>query len=128
MSRDPEAVTICCSFVPANWPKIACVMDAGGWIVREYMNMLEVAVILPCRPEYGTALNHLFDATVAHEFAVLLCRATSTIVKRGHAKRIEVEFFYASVPRRVNSGYLILSRSVYEFLLYSMYYIYHLLQ
>ena len=44
--RDPEAVTICCSFVPANCPRIAWVIDEGGWIVREYMNMLDVAAIL----------------------------------------------------------------------------------
>ena len=47
VSRDPEAVTICCSFVPANCPRIACVIEDGDWIVREYMNMLEVAAISP---------------------------------------------------------------------------------
>ena len=45
VSRDPEAVTICCSLVPANCPSIVCVMEEGGWIVREYMNMLDVAAI-----------------------------------------------------------------------------------
>lgn len=33
--RDPEAVMICCSFVPENCPRIAWVMAVGGWIVRE---------------------------------------------------------------------------------------------
>lgn len=33
--RDPEAVMICCSLVPENWPRMACVTDEGGWIVRE---------------------------------------------------------------------------------------------
>ena len=46
VSREPEAVTICCSLVPANCPSIVCVMEEGGWIVREYMNMLDVAAIL----------------------------------------------------------------------------------
>lgn len=46
VSREPEAVTICCSLVPANCPSMACVMDEGGWIVREYMNMLDVAAML----------------------------------------------------------------------------------
>ena len=45
VSRAPDAVTICCSFVPANCPSIACVTDVGGWIVSEYMNILEVAAI-----------------------------------------------------------------------------------
>ena len=45
VSREPEAVTICCSFVPANWPSMACVMAVGGWMVRLYMNMLEVVAI-----------------------------------------------------------------------------------
>ena len=47
MSREPDPVTICCSFVPANCPRIACVIDEGGWMVREYMNMLEVAAMMP---------------------------------------------------------------------------------
>lgn len=46
VSRDPEAVTICCSFVPANWPKIACVIADGGCIVSEYMNIDDVVAIL----------------------------------------------------------------------------------
>ena len=46
VSREPEAVTICCSLVPANCPSIVCVMEEGGWIVREYMNMLDVAAIV----------------------------------------------------------------------------------
>lgn len=43
--REPEAVTICCSFVPANCPRIACVTEVGGWMVSEYMNMDEVVAI-----------------------------------------------------------------------------------
>lgn len=46
MSRDPEAVIICCSLVPANWPNIAWVIAVGGWIVREYMNMDEVVAMI----------------------------------------------------------------------------------
>lgn len=45
VKREPEAVTICCSFVPANWPSIACVMAVGGWMVSEYMNMEEVVAM-----------------------------------------------------------------------------------
>lgn len=43
--RDPDAVTICCSFVPANCPSIACVIAVGGCIVREYMNIDEVVAM-----------------------------------------------------------------------------------
>jgi hypothetical protein len=46
VSFDPDAVTICCSLVPANWPRIACVTAVGGWIVREYMNMFEVVAMV----------------------------------------------------------------------------------
>lgn len=44
--RDPEAVKICCSLVPLNCPTIACVMVVGGWMVKEYRNIFEVAAIL----------------------------------------------------------------------------------
>ena len=44
--RDPEAVKICCSLVPLNCPAMACVMVVGGWMVKEYRNMFEVAAIL----------------------------------------------------------------------------------
>ena len=37
---------ICCSFVPANWPRIVCVMAVGGWIEREYMNMDDVVAMM----------------------------------------------------------------------------------
>lgn len=51
VSREPEAVTICCSLVPANWPSIACVTEVGGWMVKLYMNMLEVvAMTRNCQP------------------------------------------------------------------------------
>jgi hypothetical protein len=46
MIRDPDAVTICCSFVPENWPNIAWVTAEGGCMVREYMNMELVVAIL----------------------------------------------------------------------------------
>lgn len=46
MSRDPEAVIICCSFVPANCPRIVCVMAVGGCTVKLYINMEEVVAIL----------------------------------------------------------------------------------
>lgn len=45
VSREPEAVTICCSLVPANCPSMAWVIEDGGWMVREYMNMLDVAAM-----------------------------------------------------------------------------------
>lgn len=52
VSRDPDAVTICCSLVPANWPSIAWVIAVGGWIVREYMNIDEVvAMMLSLQPK-----------------------------------------------------------------------------
>ena len=46
VSREPAAVTICCSFVPANCPRIAWVTEVGGWMVREYMNMELVAAMM----------------------------------------------------------------------------------
>jgi hypothetical protein len=44
--REPEAVIICCSFVPANCPRIAWVMAVGGWTVKLYMNIDEVVAML----------------------------------------------------------------------------------
>lgn len=44
--RDPDAVMICCSFVPANCPRIDWVIAVGGWTVKLYMNMVEVVAIL----------------------------------------------------------------------------------
>lgn len=35
VSLDPEAVATCCSLVPENWPRMACVTVVGGWTVRE---------------------------------------------------------------------------------------------
>lgn len=49
VKREPDAVTICCSFVPANCPSIACVTEVGGWMVSEYMNMDEVVAIMASR-------------------------------------------------------------------------------
>jgi hypothetical protein len=43
---EPDAVTICCSLVPANWPRMAWVIAVGGWIVREYINICEVVAIV----------------------------------------------------------------------------------
>jgi len=37
---------ICCSFVPANCPRMACVVAAGGCMVSWYMNMEEVVAIV----------------------------------------------------------------------------------
>jgi hypothetical protein len=45
--REPEAVIICCSFVPANCPRIAWVMAVGGWTVKLYMNIDEVVAMVP---------------------------------------------------------------------------------
>ena len=51
VSFDPEAVMICCSFVPENWPSTADVIEEGGWIVKLYMNMeLVVAMLGNARP------------------------------------------------------------------------------
>ena len=47
--REPDAVMICCSLVPENWPRMACVTEVGGWMVSEYRNMLEVVAILHIR-------------------------------------------------------------------------------
>lgn len=44
--REPEAVMICCSLVPANWPRIAWCTAVGGWMVKEYMNRFEVVAML----------------------------------------------------------------------------------
>ena len=63
VSRDPDAVTICCSFVPANWPSIACVIDEEGWMVSEYMNIEDVvAIVSYCRPRGPQSLGYTFAA------------------------------------------------------------------
>ena len=46
VSFDPEAVIICCSFVPANCPRTAEVIAEGGCIVKLYMNIELVVAIL----------------------------------------------------------------------------------
>ena len=46
VSFDPDAVTICCSFVPANWPRMAWVMADGAWMVSEYINRDEVVAMM----------------------------------------------------------------------------------
>ena len=46
VSFDPDAVTICCSFVPANCPNTACVIAEGGCMVKLYMNMELVVAML----------------------------------------------------------------------------------
>ena len=46
VSREPDAVMICCSFVPANCPSMACVIAVGGCMVRAYMNIEDVAAIM----------------------------------------------------------------------------------
>jgi hypothetical protein len=46
VSFDPDAVTICCSFVPENCPNIACVIAEGGCMVKLYMNMELVVAML----------------------------------------------------------------------------------
>lgn len=51
----PQAVMICCSLVPENWPTIAWVTVDGGWIVSEYMNMLDVVAILTAGAEKACA-------------------------------------------------------------------------
>ena len=51
--REPDPVTICCSLVPANCPRMACVIDVGGCMVREYMNMEDVVAILSARMALG---------------------------------------------------------------------------
>lgn len=43
---EPEAVTICCSLVPENCPKIVEVIEEGGCIVNEYMNIEEVVAMM----------------------------------------------------------------------------------
>lgn len=39
-------MTICCSFVPANCPRIAWVMAVGGCSVKLYINIDEVVAIV----------------------------------------------------------------------------------
>lgn len=39
-------MTICCSLVPEKEPRIACVIEDGGLIVNEYMNMEEVVAMM----------------------------------------------------------------------------------
>lgn len=59
--RDPDAVMICCSFVPANCPRIACVVAVGGWIVKLYMNMEEVVAIVLVVRRKSAQLSHLTE-------------------------------------------------------------------
>lgn len=74
VSREPEAVTICCSLVPENCPSIVCVIEEGGWIVREYMNMLDVAAILSAslQPE-----GYEFDCKAAASLKYLRTRKSA---------------------------------------------------
>ena len=46
MRRDPEAVTICCSLVPANCPRIAWFIAVGGCMVKLYMNIEDVVAMV----------------------------------------------------------------------------------
>lgn len=46
VSFEPEAVTICCSFVPENCPNTADVIDDGGCIVKLYMNIELVVAMM----------------------------------------------------------------------------------
>ena len=46
VSFEPDAVTICCSFVPANCPKIVLVIAEGGCIVKLYKNRFEVVAMI----------------------------------------------------------------------------------
>ena len=63
--REPEAVMICCSLVPANWPKTVCVMAVGGGMESEYMNMDDVVAMMgevssDCRVlTFGNAMSSL---------------------------------------------------------------------
>lgn len=59
VNREPQAVTICCSLVPANCPRMACVTAAGGWMVREYMNIEDVVAMLGCLPGRAPGLQEL---------------------------------------------------------------------
>lgn len=43
---EPEAVMICCSFVPANCPNIACVIAEGGLMVKAYINIEDVVAMM----------------------------------------------------------------------------------
>lgn len=54
VSFDPEAVTICCSLVPANCPSTADVIADGGCIVKLYMNIELVVAIVAA---LGSALD-----------------------------------------------------------------------
>jgi hypothetical protein len=51
VSFEPEAVTICCSFVPENCPNTADVIEEGCCIVRLYTNIELVVAILSARLE-----------------------------------------------------------------------------
>ena len=64
--RDPDAVTICCSLVPENWPRIAWTMVVGGWIVSEYRNIFEVAAMFAICPRHEVR-NVCCDATERQE-------------------------------------------------------------
>lgn len=60
VKREPDAVTICCSFVPANWPSIAWVIEEGGWMVKAYMNIDDVvAIASKGRPKAENVLDVL---------------------------------------------------------------------
>lgn len=73
VSREPEAVTICCSFVPANCPRMACVTADAGCSVREYMNIEDVVAMSEVLRPGG--LNVDKEDTMRVFFTVLYCFA-----------------------------------------------------
>lgn len=55
--REPDAVTICCSFVPANCPSIAWVMAVGGLMVKLYKNWFDVVAMFGQRRRKSAQLQ-----------------------------------------------------------------------
>lgn len=80
VSFEPDAVTICCSLVPENWPRIACVTAEGGWIVREYMNMFDVMVAMAGSRE-GPGQHQGIKMRVYSEKIPVKCRASPLLLE-----------------------------------------------
>lgn len=87
--REPDAVRICCSFVPANCPRMACVVAEGGCTVRAYMNIEEVMlamVSLPAawRPQVLTPddLKHGVRSQTTAESNAAVCEMLQSAQRR----------------------------------------------
>ena len=88
VSFDPDAVTICCSLVPANCPRIVLVIAEGDCIVKLYMNRFDVVAIaveagkVDARPGSPRHLDSLMLQSLTL-VQLCLCRAVAVVVVDG---------------------------------------------